>query len=358
MLTLAAAAALVGAYAATVWLSNRYYVVSAPPSSVYSAAPDGFKVYYTYLQELGAGPRVLQSWEDLPKDVTIVAAAPFEKPPASDEVSALGRWVRHGGHLVAVGGGAGELLDDMGFGGSPVSAPSSETLHPLFPGVYADGVGGVVPGADRLLLDASAWVAHYKDFGGQVLVSRKVGDGEVVWLAGPWPLSNAGIGAAGNAELAVRLATAGGRPVYFDEYHHGYVHEAGYWDRLPAGGRSAVVLLAIALAIALTAWSRRIGPPILEAAEPEARRGSYIAQLAQLYRKAGARGEALATLEDGLTRALARAHGTLDAGLSRHPAARQALEASRALRGSGAIAEDGFVETARALARIRQEVEG
>jgi hypothetical protein len=219
-------------------------------------------------------------------------------------------------------------------------------------------VGAIQPGADRLLLDESAWVAHFKDFNGQVLVSRKVDAGEVVWLAGPFPLTNAGIGAADNGRLGVLLAAAGGRPIYFDEYHHGYVEEPGYWDRLPPGGRSAVLLLAAALAIALLGWGRRIGPVIAPVHEAEARGGAYIRQLAELYRKAGARADALLALEDGLTRALARRHGTLDAGLARLPEARAALADSRTSREGGDITEDTFLSTARRLARARQEVEG
>jgi hypothetical protein len=357
VIVLVVGALLVAAYAATVALADRYYVVAAPASSVYSASPPGFKVFYTYLQELGAKPRILQSYEDLPKGATIIAAAPFDKTPTNGESQALARWVRAGGRLVAVGGDAGQLLDPMGFGGSANTGDASATLRPLFPGAYAQTIDSVQPGPDRLLLDASSWVAHFKDFGGQVLVSRQVGSGEIVWLAGPWPLSNAGIGSADNGKLAVQLATSGGRAVYFDEYHHGYVREAGYWDRLAAGGRSAVVLLVGALAIALLGWSRRVGPAIPSAEEPEARGGAYIGQLAQLYRKAGARAEALASLEDGLTRALVRRHGTLEAALAHRAGAREALTASRALREGGRIAEDRFVETARRLAAERQEVE-
>lgn len=358
LVPLTVVALLIAAYAFTVSLANRYYVVAAPASSAYSASPDGFKVYFTYLEELGHEPEMLQSLEDLPKDATIISAAPYVKEPSPADAETLGRWVRAGGRLVAVGGDARELLDPMGFGGSPNSAEPSETLRPLFPGAYAEGIEGVEPGPDRLLLDASAWVAHFKDYGGQLLVSRKVGNGEVVWLAGPLPLSNKAIGRADNGKLAVALATAGGRPVYFDEYHHGYVSDPGFWRRMQEGGRSAVLLLGAALGIALLAWGRRLGPPIPAVHEAEARGGAYIGQLAELYRKAGARGEALASLEEGLTRALVRTHGTLDAGLRHHPAALDAIDASRSLREADGIAEDAFVTTARRLAAARQEVEG
>jgi hypothetical protein len=348
---------LVAVYAATVALSNRYYLVAAPRSSVYSASPEGFKVFYTYLAELGREPKVLQSYEQLPEGATIIVAAPFEKPPSQAEGKQLGAWVKAGGRVVAVGGDARSLLEPMGFGGSPNAGEASETLSPLFPGAYATGVSTVRPGPDRLLVDESAWVAQLKDFAGQVLVSRKVGKGEVVWLAGPWLMSNEGIGTADNGQLALDIATAGGRPVYFDEFHHGFVREAGYWSRLGPQGRAAVLLLAGALVLAIVGWARRMGPPIPEVELPAARGGAYIGQLAQLYRKAGARAEALASLEDGLARALVRRHGTLDAGLAHHADAREALETSRGLRERGGMAEDTFVATARRLAVARQEVE-
>lgn len=119
-----------------------------------------------------------------------------------------------------------------------------------------------------------------------------------------------------------------------------------------------MLLLVAALAIALLGWGRRIGPVIAPVHEAAARGGAYIGQLAELYRKAGARPDALSALEDGLTRALARRHGTLEAGLARLPDARAALAESRALRESGDIPEDRFLSTARRLARARQEVEG
>jgi hypothetical protein len=351
-------AALVAAYTATVWLSNRYYVVSAPKSSVYSASPAGFKVYYTYLEQLGHKPAIAQTLEGLPASATLIAAGPFDKTPATADGRLLGTWVRGGGRLVAVGADAGALLEQIGVGGSPSSIDTSEALRPLFPGVYSLGVTTVAPGPDRLLVDAAGWVAHYKDSAGQVLVSQQVGRGEVVWLAGPYPMSNAGIGQASNAALAVDLALAGGRQVVFDEYHHGYVREAGYWARLWPGGRSAVLLLAAALGIVLVARARRLGPAIPGVEPVSARGGAYIGQLAELYRKAGARKEALASLEEGLTRALVRVHGSLEAGLGRHPSARRALDESRAARETGEMTGEGFVQTARALAGARREVEG
>jgi hypothetical protein len=345
------------AYATAVWLADRYYVVSAPAGSVYSSQRDGFKVFYGYLEGLRRDPQPLQQWDDLPPKATIVIAGPFTKPPTDGEIASLEKWVRAGGRLVAVGPEAAQLTRPLGLGASPSSAAASETLRPLFPGAYARGITTITPGPDRLLTDDTAWVAHYKDYAGQVLVTQKVGAGEVAWLAGAYPLSNQGIGVTDNGALALSLATAGGRAIWFDEYHHGYVSTAGFWERFGAGGRAAIVLSAIGLALALLGWGRRIGPVIPEVPEHAARGTAYIGQLAELYRKAGARGDALATLEDGLTRALARRHGTLDAGLARHPEAAEALAASRTLR-QGSIDVEGFLATARRLGRARQEIEG
>ena len=214
-------------------------------------------------------------------------------------------------------------------------------------------------GPDRLLASGPEWVAHYKDIDGQVLVSRVQGRGEVWWLAASRSLSNAHIAEADNGDVAVALATGGGdRRPYFDEYHHGYVRGGGLWEVLRPRGRAAVLVLLAALAVAMLAQARRLGSAIPVHQRPAARSTAYIGQLAELYRKAGARSEALLTLEDGVNRALARRYGTLAAGLSRRPSVAEALRSAKEVRERGAIGQDEFVAVADKLRRAREEVEG
>ena len=225
------------------------------------------------------------------------------------------------------------------------------------PSRYAIDVADVKVGPERLLADDAGWATHMKDISGQVLVSRAVEAGEVIWLAGVFPLSNAGIGEADNARFATLLAGGPG-PVYFDEYHHGFVRGGGVWDRLGGGGRAAAVLAAAALALALTAAARRPGPAIEPLPERAVRRGAYVGALAELYRRAGARAAALRTLEEALRHALVRRWGTEAAGRAAAPAAARALEDSAALRAGAQIARDTFMDSARTLVRARREVEG
>ncbi len=179
----------------------------------------------------------------------------------------------------------------------------------------------------------------------------------VVWLADPHPITNGGIGEADNATFATVLAARNG-PVFFDEYHHGYVSGGGLWDRLGDGGRAAVLLAAAALVVALLAASRRLGPPVPEPAAPLAHTTEWLAPLAELFRKAGARADALQTLAEGLRRALARRHGSLAAGIAAHPQAASALaQADSACTGAEKLPRDRFIDIARSLVRARQEVE-
>lgn len=346
------AIALVAAYWGVVQLSQDYYLVDAPPGSVFSSADEGFKILYAYLGKLDIERDRLERFDELPDRGTIVVAAsqPLEKPPSRSDIRLLRAWVDDGGRLVLVGQYAGQIAGDT-LGGTS-GAGEVANLPLILPSVYAQGVEKVRVGEDRVLEAGPEWVTHAKDDAGQVLISRSQGAGEVVWLSSPLPMSNVGIGEADNARL-VTLLTAVSGPVYFDEYHHGFVAGGGIWERLGAGGRSAVLLCLLGLGVLLYSVSRRPGPPIDVLTEPAARGGAYIASLAELYRKAGARTQALESLAAGLRASLARRYGSVEAGMARHQEAREVL----GLLGKE-MDEKQFVETARRIARLRQEVEG
>lgn len=353
-----AAVVLAVAYWGVVSFAESVYRTESKTPSITNDGPAGVSVYFRYLDELGFAPKVLRTFEDLPEGATIVAVGPFAVLPVEAETKRLATWVRSGGRLVAVGSGAGLLLDGLGLAAAPSQGAESGTVEPRIPAVYAAGVDAIVPGADRLTGSAAEWVAHYADGTGAVLMSAAAGEGEVVWLAGADVIANGAIGKADNARLAVLLVAAGHGAVYFDEYHLGFADDASLWARLGPGGQAATLLAALALLALLAARGRRLGPAVAPREEPAARTSAYISSLAELYRKAGARSEALEALEDGLTRALARRHGTVEAGLVRRPQAREALERSRALRNGASPARDEFMVAARLIRRARREVEG
>lgn len=353
LILLGIAVALIAAYAGLVRLSQDYYLVDAPPGSVFASGDAGTKLLYTYLDELGIERDTLQSFDELPQSGTIVIAAeePLERTPTPYEKRQLGLWVEKGHRVVLMGRYAEEAM--TGLGGSS-RAGHETTLRPLFPGVYAQGVERVITDDARMLLDSPQWITHLKDTDGQYLASRVRGKGEVVWMASVFPASNAGIGEADNARLATLLVASGG-PVYFDEYHHGFVKGGGIWDRLASGGRSALLLAFAAVAVLLWSAARRTGVPIEAPPEHTVRTGAYIGSLAELYRKAGARRESLESLAGGLRTALVRRYGGLEAALAREPRYAELFERVSSADG---MTEDEFVRCARDIARARREVEG
>jgi hypothetical protein len=353
-----AAVLLAAAYWGLVSFAESVYRAESTVPSITNDGRSGLSVYFRYLDELGFAPKALRAFEDLPAGATIVAAGPFEVLPTEAETKRLAAWVRAGGRLVAVGSAAGLLLDGLDLSAAPSQGAEDGRIAPVIPAVYASGVGAIAPGPDRLTADAPEWVAHYADGTGAVLLTAVEGKGEVVWLAGTDVVANDAIGMADNARLAVLLAAAGRGAVYFDEYHLGFADDASLWARLGPGGQAAMLLGLFALAALLVARGRRLGPAVAPREEPAARTVAYISSLAEIYRKAGARAEALEALEDGLSRALARRHGTVEAGLTRRPQAREALERSRALRRGTSPARDEFMAAARLIRRARREVEG
>ncbi|MDO8916138.1 MAG: hypothetical protein Q7W16_08670 [Coriobacteriia bacterium] len=354
----AAVVLLAIAYAGLISLADRVYRTESTIPSMTNDGPAGLSVYFRYLDGLGYAPKALRAFDDLPDGATIVAAAPFQVLPTEAEKVRLAKWVRAGGRLVAVGTGAGLLLDGLDLTGAASLGATDALLPARVPTVYAAGVRTVAPGPDRLAASAPEWVAHYADRTGAVLLSAAVGDGEVVWLAAADVVANGAIGEADNSRLAVLLTAAGKGAVYFDEYHLGFKDDSSLWTLLGSGGQAAALLAAFALIAMLAARGRRLGTALAPREEPSARTAAYISSLAELYRKAGARSESLESLEDGLARALARRHGTVEAGLTQRPQAREALERSRALRREASPGREEFMAAARLIRRARQEIEG
>jgi hypothetical protein len=345
------------AYAGLLVLS-REYTANHVVGSSYDSSSLGLKVFYRYLEELDYAPQRLERFDELPapEGSTIVVSEPFLRAPTVRERQAMAQWVLAGGRLVLLGD-VDAIAQDLGVMGA-TSSGQRRPMAPTFPSVYSQGVESIDLDGRRLHVTDPEWVTLFKDLGGQGMLVRTAGAGEVVWVPSAYPASNEGITQEDNAGLAVALAMARGGDVYFDEFHHGYVRGGGIWDRLGHGGRVALLLGLVALATLLLGPARRLGQPIPTPGIPEARTGAYTTQLAELYRRAGAQREALETLEDGLKRVIARRHGTLGAGLERYPDATAALEASAAVRSRPQIDVRTFTQAAEALGRARREVEG
>lgn len=356
---IAIAAVLLGAaYMGIAAWADARYDDTVPSTSSLSQSALGLKVWREYLRDLGMKPRLLTDFSSLPATGTMVLAGSFENPPSPSDAQRLQAWVSRGGRAVFVG------MDDGGLGG-PFDPPArsingslDSVVRPSFPGAMAYGVDSIAPGTGRFEARTPEWVALYEDDKGACVIARDFGRGTVTWVADITPVSNDGIDDRDNARLAVQIVNTGASPIYFDEYHHGLTKAETAWGSLGAGTRAALLLLLGAVLAFVIARGRRHGPTIPVPEIPAARGSAYIAQLAELFRKAGARGEALARLEDGVVHAIVRRYGDRASGLSRQPGADGALARSAQLRQRGAITKDEFMAVARELRTARKEVEG
>jgi hypothetical protein len=352
-----ATVALLAAYWFATSAASSYWRINMPQATSFSSAPEGLRVCFEYLAELELEPVALRDFDTLPPTGTLVIATdePFAREVTPTESERLAAWVRDGGRLVAVGLYANEALRGMDLSATSASGADG-VVAPVTPSPYALADGSVVPGGERLVPGDTAWAPVYRDETGSCVMVRAVGKGEVVWLADSWALSNQGIGEQDNGTFALRVLAAE-TPVYFDEFHHGFITSTTALGQMGAGGRAALVVGALALLVLLVAHGRRLGPVIAEEPVPEARTLAYVDSLAELYRTAGARREALDSLIGGLERSLARRHGSLALALRRRPDAAAVLERARAARAGEVISEVEFVGCAQAIARARREVE-
>jgi hypothetical protein len=143
--------------------------------------------------------------------------------------------------------------------------------------------------------DSSTGVlVHYADENRPIVVSYKVGQGQVIWWAASTPLTNAAINKSGNAALLLNsLGSAAQVQVYWDEYFHGYQSSfSGFFFEKPVFfGFLQCVFVFLAL---IFTFSRRSGPihPL-----PEPSRLSpleFVHTLGRLYHRAHAAHSALA----------------------------------------------------------------
>jgi hypothetical protein len=137
-------------------------------------------------------------------------------------------------------------------------------------------------------------LSHYADNGRPIVVSYKVGHGEVIWWGANTPLTNAAIGKSGNMALLLNsLGDAGAVHVLWDEYFHGYRSSPGSYLAEPPLAFGLLQASLVFLAIIFT-FSRRNGPihPL-----PQPSRLSpleFVHTLGKLYRRANAVHSALA----------------------------------------------------------------
>ncbi|HKT49257.1 MAG TPA: DUF4350 domain-containing protein [Candidatus Angelobacter sp.] len=228
----------------------------------YSADSAGAKAAFMLLQQQGYKvERWEQSPNQLPADVantTLVLASPFN-PPSKQEKISLQLFLSRGGRILATGYIASLFLPQADSLPEMLAGPAWKSFEPqLVSPLTRAGTIRMSPSAYWKSSHAFCLV-HYADGERPVVVSYKVGKGEVIWWASSIPLTNAGISAAGNLALLLNSLGNGDVHILWDEYFHGYRQTLGaYFSEPPLmfGLLQGVLLL---LVVVLT-FSRRSLP--------------------------------------------------------------------------------------------------
>ncbi|MBV9603083.1 MAG: DUF4350 domain-containing protein [Chloroflexi bacterium] len=301
-----------------------------PAGSSASAQPDGALALYTWLGDLGGQTQRLSDTAIDPSASTVVI---LEPPAILDQATrdALDAFTDRGGTIVLAGDSLPWLISarTLGVTVEPAAQQASTATTP-------DGLS--LPLTSRYRLRAGAAGAEpllLRDDGDWVGLNMPYRDGNLIVIASPEPLTNAGLADDATARFVFRElvspAIGSGQSVAFDE-----IDRSGFGSGTAAGtpnmaqllfqtspGR-AILYAAVLTFVFLVLAGRRLGPPVYLRSAADSPRTMYehVQMLANLYRRAGQ----LRVVRETLGRHYARA------------LARGALPPSRAAALSGALA--------------------
>ncbi|MBH24451.1 MAG: hypothetical protein CMH57_08375 [Myxococcales bacterium] len=314
----------------------------------HSAAADGARGVALLAERLGRPPPRLQHNLASPPDRgTLIAVAP--RPDAStslvaslldpdpfspEEAEALLAWIKEGNTLILFTRQPTRLLSRTGIflaGEAPEAAPGARSRAapstvwppPTEEASPASGGHRLLRGVSRGEVERGAALGRWEPLGDEgrytplLVVERggvrrdvaaevEVGEGRLIWVGSPFVASNLGLSRADNGLwIALLLDREPGRPLFIDEFHHGFVHRRNLAGYLRRSGRW-VVVAQLALLGLLCGWrfGRRFGEPLPTPLSPPEDGGFQT--LARVYHHGGHEEHALGVLMDELERALRR----------------------------------------------------
>ncbi len=257
--------------------------------STYSSQSAGARAAYLLLKETGYQA---ERWEDsplnLPEDAvntTLVLAQPYLLPD-KEESAAVQAFVRRGGHVLITGAYAQGFFPGNEITREAIPSPEWKEYQPQLATRLTQG--GAIKMSPRGYWKSKSihYFAHYADGDRPIVVSYKIGKGQVIWWADPTPLTNAGISASGNLALFLNSVTASkDTHILWDEYFHSQRHSLDDYMGEPPIKYGLLQCLLFGLALVLT-YSRRNLPihPL-----PQKSRLSpleFVETLGGLYRRA------------------------------------------------------------------------
>jgi hypothetical protein len=192
--------------------------------TVYSSQSSGARAAYLLLKETG---HHVERWEEsplqlpkAPEKTTLVLAQPSILPDKED-AAALQEFVSRGGRVLITGFLARSFLPGGEIEVEPLRSPEWKEYQPQLLTSLTQGGAIKMSPAGYWKSKSTHYLVHYVDDGRPIVVSYKIGKGEVIWWAAATPLTNAGIAASGN--LALFLSSIGDSKdthVLWDEYFH------------------------------------------------------------------------------------------------------------------------------------------
>ena len=264
--------------------------------TTYSSTSSGAKAAYLYLKEEGYN---VERWENPPvslpeeaENTVLVLASPEGVPSPSDK-NALQLYLSRGGRVLATGYSCAWFL------------PKTDITPELLPDAvwkeYQPQIVSPLARAGKIKMSPTAhWgqatagqVVHYADGDKPIVVSYKIGSGEVIWWAANQPLSNAGINQEGNLSLLLNsLGSSKNTRILWDEYFH-TAHLAQFssdWEPPLKYGFWQCLLVFVALVLTFG----RHNAPIRHLTEPSRLSPlEFVHTLGNLYRRANATRTAL-----------------------------------------------------------------
>jgi hypothetical protein len=290
-LLLWSAAILFPVVAALAILSGTDEEDSGVPST-YSAESQGAKAAWLLLKDLHYR---VERWDSPPRElptdarnVVLILANPSTASLDRDDKVALNTFLGRGGRILITGCAVRSFVPQAAVEAEDIADPSWKHYSPEL-------LTSLTRAGDISMSPFCYWehstpplLAHYSDKGRPVVVSYKVGRGEVVWWASSTPLTNAGIREAGNLGLFLNaLGVRQTAHILWDEYYHGERATLGrYFAERPI--LFGLLQCALLFAAVVFTHSRR-NLPIHPATEPSRLSPlEFVETLGNLYRKARA----------------------------------------------------------------------
>jgi hypothetical protein len=301
------------------------------PFDLDSTAATGLAALDRWLQALGYDVRRLGGFQfELPADADLLFVYPNQLTYSAAEAAALREWVAAGRTLVLVGPDAEDRELARVFGVSTQARGGFGVLdrqtQPLAPEGAAEYISNWSAGSDVLdLAGAPTAVPMLQTDRGEIVAAvQALGDGVVWHLAPANAFANRALREDNQGELlppVLRRVPAGGT-IAFDTYHQFGVSRVGeriatlqdWLYRTPGGW--ATLFTVGTLMVYLLLQGRRLGPPLVSAAERRRREAAeYVEAMAALSRRANLRGDVARYQAQRLKRGLARRR-PLDPNLS------------------------------------------